>query len=490
VKTGPLGRATASAAVATVLMTTDGGAVTSPTPTPDPCATASAAPVSPASSSCLPSARTGTAGAAGIGDPYFSQAGNGGYDVQNYLVDLAYAPKTKSVDATVTITATATSDLTSFDLDFRGPQIMSLTVNGKPAPYRRQGQELAITPPHGLTGNAPFTTVVHYAGQPAPLGTPKLGMYGWVPSRDGAVVVSEPDGAPSWLPVNDHPLDKATYTFRITVPTGLQVLANGEPDQPIVNADSTTTYRWTERNPMASYLAMIAIGHFEIRRGMAGPIPVITAVDPKFAKAAGRLYDTTVEAVKWESSIFGPYPFASAGGIIDDTKLGYALETQERPVYGGFVPDADFIVHELAHQWLGDSVSLTKWQDIWLAEGFSTYAEWLWNERAGKDSARKVFKRYYRQPGTSAIFNPPAGAPGKDQLFAFSVYIRGAMCLEALRLRVGDTAFFKILRSWAAPHKYGNATTAQFIALAEQISHRHLGPLFDNWLMAKGKPAK
>src|SRR5258708_33431155 len=84
----------------------------------------------------------GTAGAAGIGDPYFSQAGNGGYDVRNYLVDLAYAPKTKSVDATVTITATATSDLTSFDLDFRGPQIMSLTVNGKPASYQRRGKEL------------------------------------------------------------------------------------------------------------------------------------------------------------------------------------------------------------------------------------------------------------------------------------------------------------------------------------------------------------
>jgi aminopeptidase N len=329
--------------------------------------------------------------------------------------------------------------------------------------------------------------VVHYTGVPGPAGNSDLGTYGWVPTHDGVVVTSEPDGTPTWLPVNDHPSDKATYTFRITVPNDLQVVANGEPDAPVSDGESTT-YVWHERMPMASYLATIAIGHFKIRKGFTNGIPVITAVDSKFQSDAARLYDTTAAAVTWETSLFGPYPFSTAGGIIDDAHLDYALETQERPVYAGFMPDDVFIVHELAHQWFGDSVSLTTWKDIWLNEGFATYAEWLWHERSGEDSAHKIFKRYYEQPSNSPIFNPPPVRTGRQQLFSFSVYIRGAMCLQALRDRVGSDTFFKILRTWAADHQYGNATTAQFEALAEQLSQQRLDGLFNAWLNGRGKP--
>ncbi len=450
------------------------------------CPTPPVAEPTPAESETPPPVQ-GTPGGAGVGDAYFPSSGNTGYDAGDYQVDLRYAPKSRSVDATVTMTATATQDLSAFDLDYRGPKVLSVMVGGSEAGFRRAGGKLIVTPAAAIADGAGFTTVVHYAGRPGPIGNPDLGTYGWVPSRDGAIVVSEPDGAPTWIPVDDHPSDKATYTFRVTVPKGLQVVANGEPDPP-VSQGATTTYTWHERLPMASYLATIGIGHFLIRRGMAGTIPVITAVDPRFAKAAGHLYDTTAKAITWESTLFGPYPFRTAGGIIDDPRLDYALETQERPVYGGFSPDDDFIVHELAHQWFGDSVSLKSWADIWLNEGFATYAEWLWHERTGKDSAKKTFKRYYRQPATSPIFNPPPGRPGRSQMFSFSVYIRGAMCLEALRERVGTAAFFKIIRAWAAQHEYGNATAAQFEALAEQLSHKKLGGLFDAWLNTKNKP--
>jgi len=440
-----------------------------------------------------PAAR-GTAGAGGVGDRYFPQSGNTGYDAADYRVDLRYSPKTRGIDSTVTMTATATQDLSSFDLDFRGPAVRSATVDGAPAKYQRTANKLVITPPAALDEGATFTTAVHYAGRPSPIGNPDLGTYGWVASRDGAVVVSEPDGAPTWIPVNDHPSDKATYTFAVTVPKDLQVLANGVPDTPATHGPDTT-YTWHERMPMASYLASIAIGRFQVRKGtVALPggrrIPVITAVDPAFKKAAAKLYTTTVKAIAWESTLFGPYPFSTVGGIVDDPRLDYALETQERPVYGGFAPDDDFIVHELAHQWFGDSVSLRTWGDIWLNEGFATYAEWLWHERTGKDSAKKAFQRYYRQPATSPIFNPPPGRPGKDELFGFSIYIRGAMCLQALRDRVGSPTFFKILRAWAAQHRYGNATTAQFEALAQQMSHKKLAGLFDAWLNTKNKPKR
>ncbi|MFI6517119.1 M1 family metallopeptidase [Spirillospora sp. NPDC050679] len=432
--------------------------------------------------------RAGTPGASGLGDPYFKSAGNGGYDVRHYAVDLTYGGKGE-VAATVRITAKATQVLSRFNLDFRGPRITDVTVDGEPAKHARQGQELTVTPAAPPAAGTTFTTVVRYAGRPGPIRSGALGTYGWVPSKDGALVLSEPDGAPTWLPVNDHPSDKATYSFRVTVPKHLQVLANGTPGRTVAKG-GTATYQWDEKSPMASYLAMVAIGRFQTMRGKAGSIPVITAVDPRFKSAAKRLHSTTVAALKWEAKTFGKYPFATAGGIVDDPRLDYALETQERPVYAGFAPDEDFVVHELAHQWFGNSVTVRSWADIWLNEGFATYAEWLWAERGKKDSAKKIFKRYYRQPADSPIFSPPPGRPGAREMFGFSVYIRGAMTLQALRQRVGDKKFFTILRTWASGRPGRNATTADFIAHAEKTSGRQLDRLFDAWLHKKGKPKK
>ncbi|MGI5167319.1 M1 family metallopeptidase [Spirillospora sp. CA-253888] len=430
----------------------------------------------------------GKPGAPGLGDPYFKAAGNGGYDVRHYDVDLAYGGKGE-VTATVRITARATQDLSRFNLDFRGPRIIDVTVDGTPAKHARQGQELTVTPAAAPASGASFTTVVRYAGRPGPVRSGALGTYGWVPSKDGAIVLAEPDGAPTWLPVNDHPSDKATYSFRVTVPKHLQVLANGTPGRTVAKG-GTTTYHWDEKSPMASYLAMVAIGKFQTMRGKAGSIPVITAVDPRFRSAAKRLHSTTVAALKWEAKTFGKYPFATAGGIVDDPRLDYALETQERPVYAGFAPDEDFVVHELAHQWFGNSVTVRSWADIWLNEGFATYAEWLWAERGGKDSAKKIFKRYYRQPADSPIFSPPPGRPGAREMFGFSVYIRGAMTLQALRQRVGDKKFFTLLKTWASGRPGRNATTADFVAHAEKTSGKQLDRLFDAWLHKKGKPKK
>ncbi|RAY14515.1 M1 family peptidase [Actinomadura craniellae] len=426
-------------------------------------------------------------GGPGAGDPYFPSAGNGGYDVLHYDVALTFRPVDGHIDATATIKARADRKLPAFNLDYRGPKIASVTVDGARARHRRSGQELTVTPASAPRRGKEFTTVVRYSGVPRSLHDGELGTYGWIRTADGALTLSEPDGTPTWLPVNDHPSDKATYEFRVTAPDRLQVVANGEPG-PVTRQNGSATYVWRERLPMASYLAMVAIGRFQTRHGKAGPIPVITAVDPRFAKSAAPLHQTTVKVLNWQRKIFGPYPFMTAGGVIDDPRLDYALETQERPVYAGLVPDADFIVHELAHQWFGNSVTPRTWPDIWLNEGFATYAEWLWRERTRKNAAKRLFRSYHRQPARSAIFAPPPGRPGRKHMFGFSVYIRGAMTLHALRERVGDRAFFAILRGWAAEHRHGNADTRQFIALAERVSGKDLDRLFQVWLYTKGKP--
>lgn len=426
-------------------------------------------------------------GAPGVGDPYFPLAGNGGYDVLHYDLDLSYDPARDHLDATTRIKARATQNLSRFDLDLRGFEVERVTVNGAAARYTRDGQELVVTPPRGLRRHVPFRVTVDYTGNPKPIESPTLGVYGWVNTSDGAVVVSEPDGAPTWFPNNDHPTDKASYAFRLTVPSGLVALANGIPAGKRAHGDETT-YRWVSRRPMASYLAMVAVGQFRVRDGRTDRgVFLYQAVDPQFS-GDDALFTDTVRVTDWGNKRFGRYPFHATGGIIDDAGVHYALETQTRPVYDSEAPSVGLVVHEIAHQWYGNSVSPGRWQDIWLNEGFATYAEWLWTEDDGGQTAAERFDELYAEPPSAGFWGPAPADPGVDNLFTSSVYVRGAMTLQALREKIGDKDFFRLLRSWARSHRYGTATTEDFVGLAERVSGRDLQEFFRVWLHTAEKP--
>jgi aminopeptidase N len=443
----------------------------------------------PAPALAHPSAARYTPGAPGLGDPYFSRAGNGGYDVKHYDLKLDYTPATRHLKAVARITATATQDLSRFNLDYSGPAIRGVWVNGGPAAHRRDGQELIVTPRRGLPKGERFTVKVEYAGRPAAIKNKALGTVGWIHTKDGAVALNEPTGARTWFPVNDHPSDKATYTFHITTPSGVTALANGERDKVELVKNGRTTVTWRMRKPMASYLAMVAIGDYKVKESRSGGVWNLTAYDPRLAAEAKDLHRTTAEAVKWGRKVFGPYPFRSTGGIVDDLGVLYALETQSRPVYDRTAEKLT-IVHELAHQWFGDSVTPKTWRDIWLNEGFATYAEWLWLEQHGGSPTEETV-RVFTPKGAEAkeFWKRKTGDPGRDHMFdRDAVYLRGAMTLHALRKRIGDKTFFKLLPAWTAKYRGGNAGTADFIALAEEMSGKELDDLFDAWLYTSGKP--
>ncbi|MEU7413867.1 M1 family metallopeptidase [Streptomyces sp. NPDC042638] len=435
-----------------------------------------------------PAAPDGTGGP-GAGDPYFPLSGNGGYHVRHYGLTLRYDTGSRRLDATAVLTARATQRLTRFDLDLKGLTVTAVTVDHRAAAFRRDGQELVITPRRAPRAGQRFRVEVAYHGTPRPVTDPDGSPDGWIPTDDGAFVAGEPQGAMTWFPADNHPKDKASYDFTITVPRGRTAVANG-----VLlgqrTAHGRTTFRWRESRPMAAYLATATIGTFRTERYTTHDgIQVYNAVDAREARAAAPVLKQLPAVLKWESGLFGPYPFRAAGSIVDHAPdVGYALETQTRPLYDS-APGLETLVHETAHQWFGDSVSLTSWKDIWLNEGFATYAEWLYAEQHGGDSAQRTFAALYARPASDGLWAYPPGDPGSGaRIFGTPVYARGAMALHELRRAVGDRDFFRILRAWATVHRGGHGTTAQFVRLAEEKSGKQLQGLFHTWLYAAGKP--
>ncbi|MFI5685095.1 M1 family metallopeptidase [Streptomyces sp. NPDC051636] len=433
-------------------------------------------------------AAAGTTGSSGAGDPYFPLAGNGGYHVRHYGLTLRHTSAAQ-LQGKAVLSARATQRLTRFDLDFKGLKVTRLTVDGTTAEFSRNGQELVVTPRHALRKGQDFKVTVTYHGTPKPVTDPDGSADGWIPTDDGAFVAGEPQGAMTWFPANNHPRDKSSYDITITVPRGRTAVANG-----VLLGQSTahgeTTFRWRQTEPMAAYLATATVGEFKVERYTTRDgIQVYNAVDAREASAAAPVLKKLPSVLEWESKLFGPYPFRAAGSIVDHAPdVGYALETQSRPVYDS-APDLGTLVHENAHQWFGDSVSLTSWKDIWLNEGFATYAEWLYSEQHGGDSAQKTFDALYARPASNGLWAFPPGDPGSGaHIFDTPVYARGAMTLHELRRAVGDPVFFRILRAWAAEHHDGHGTTAQFVKLAERESGKDLDALFHTWLYQTGKP--
>ena len=435
-------------------------------------------------------------GEPGAGDPYFPLAGNGGYDVQHYDLELRYTPPPGEelegrLRGEAEIDLVPTRHLTRFNLDLRGMQVRTVRVDGWPARFAQEDNELVITPRRPLREGREVEVQVRYHGTTTQPRDIEEALYGWVTFADGAMVASESDGSATWFPVNDHPTDKATYEFEITVPRGYTAVANGTLED-VERRGRWVTWEWDAPDPMAAYLATATVGNFEMVTSTApNGVPVLDFLDEDLTPANRATSEASLaltgEMMEFFEDRYGDYPFVSYGAIVDDDSVGYALETQTRSIFSRVAREGT-VAHELAHQWMGNHVSPGRWADIWLNEGWATYSTWMWTEHRGGTTAQAAYEQVLAIPADNAFWDLVVSDPGALNLFHGAVYDRGAATLHALRLEIGDEAFFELARTWVERYGGGTATTADFRALAEEVSGQDLGTLFTVWLDTPERP--
>ena len=420
-----------------------------------------------------------------IGDPYAPELGNWGYDVLTYDIRLAVDPALAEIDGGVLITAVATQPLTEFSLDFIGYDIFELLVNDQPTPFTRENGKIFIEPTQPIVEGAQFTTEVQYAGSPLAEPSrfvqfaPSLGLY--FVDNTKAYILSEPDGTRYWLPNNDHPRDKALFRFEITVAEGLTAVANGILQDVISDGNGNQTFIWEHEHLMAPYLATIAVGQY-IRVDDQSPngVPIRHYVFLENRDSFARASSITGEAIDWMSELFGPYPFETFGFVTADAP-GASLETQTMVILSTRMIGQVTVIHEIAHMWFGNWVSLDSWEEMWRNEGFATYISLMWEHRddpEGLELEMAAIKSAVEENGPSF----PLGAPPPELLFSFNTYFGGALMVHELRQTVGDEAFFGGLQLYFERYGGGTATDAEFQAVMEEVYGQSLDAFFVEWL--------
>jgi aminopeptidase N len=458
-------------------------ATTSPAPPP------SVEPAAPEPSPARPD------DADGIGDELFPALGNPGIDVTDYVVELTYDPALDTIAGTVTLSVLPLDDREELTLDAVGLDIDEVLVGDEPAEFTVEPVELRIRPAEPLRASTAVTIAVRYSASPDVELSASGVASGWYHTVQGSYVLNEPDGLRTWMPANDHPSDKATFTFAVTVPAGLTAVANGDLVS-TTTTGATTTWTWRQDEPMSTYLVLLLTGDYElVEVDNPDGIELLSAVLRDDRAVMQPFLDTIDDQLEFFESWFGPYPLDGYGLAITDSAGGLAMETQGRSLFSrddfrggelGYLQEL-LLAHELAHQWFGNAVSPARWQDIWLNESFATYAHWMWLDEVGyttvQDEAEGALSL------RSMLGGSPTGAPGADELFSFNSYEGGAVVLHALRAVIGDDDFFDLLRRWVADNDGEACTTEEFIALAEEVSGQDLGTFFADWLFSAQLPS-
>ncbi|MEV4230939.1 M1 family metallopeptidase [Streptomyces bobili] len=438
----------------------------------------------------------------GVGDRLFPNLGNPGYDVASYDLALTYSgSNTEPLQAVTTIDGWTTDTLERINLDFAHGDVQSVQVDGEAAGFATAGEDLVITPADPLPRGDWMRVTVRHTSDPV---SAKGRDGGWVRTADGLAMANQADAAHLVFPCNDHPSDKAMFTVRVTAPNGYTAVANGLPTD-VDRAGRATTWTYRTLHPMATELAQVSIGRSAVlhREGPHG-LPLRDVVPAKDREALEPWLEKTPDQIAWMESKVGPYPFETYGVLVADTVTGFELETQTLSLFekGLFTEPAypkwyveSIMVHELAHQWFGNSVSPRTWSDLWLNEGHATWYEALYAQEKKDD--RTLEARMKAAYGASDRWRTAGGPPGapkppapgqKIGIFRANVYDGAALVLFALREEIGVEAFDRLERTWLTDHRDGTAGTADFVRLAGQVSGRDLGSFFQHWLYDEKTP--
>jgi aminopeptidase N len=430
---------------------------------------------------------TSSRAGAGRADPYFPTLGDRSYAVRHYDLALVADPRAGTLAGTATISAVPRTPISRFQVDLAGLHASAVRVDGHPASVTEDHDKLIVRPRRPLTRGHRFSFEIRYGASPQPGQVPGLGLAnGWLTDANTTFTLGEPDAARRWYPANDNPAEKATFTFRITVPIGLEAVANGHLVQE-TTGPQTVTDVWREDTPMAPYLAEVVIGDLRVepQPDPAG-VPLRNVYSPATQGVAAPIAAATPAMLQFFPSLFGPFPFELYGVVVPDVGargLGFEAQTLSLitpDIFSNLASAEEVLAHELTHQWFGDSVSPTRWSDIWLNEGFATYGEWLWADHAlGTPMAVSVADARQKLADAPRV---PVDNPSVANMFGRTVYQRGALTLDALRHQVGDPTFFRILQTYASRFGGRSATTQDFVNLAESLGGRQLAALFRTWL--------
>lgn len=480
--------------------TVSSAAAADPDPVDDPEPTEPPPPPSPPSSSSpAPAATASTAEpvepsrSTSVGDPRFPELGSADLDVRSYELIADYDPVDRTLDGSVRIELVLAMPTDRIALDSDGPDVEAVSIDDSPASFDTELADGELLIDLGGVRDAGTDVVVAIDFRTIVVERFSfLDGAGLFPTDDGIWSVNEPDGTSTWMPVNDHQTDKAAWIFDITVPSGSTAVLNGRLDIADEPSDGGARWRWVQDEPMAPYLITFLVGDYEVITDE----PTDSGVELRHVAlddsvdALDVYLDVTDRQLVFFEELFGPYPFDRYGLALADSMSGLAMETQGLSLFSA----DDFngtlgefhhrlLAHELAHQWFGDAVSPGTWHDIWLNEGFATYAEWLWLEEIDRIEIDTIARR------TLAML-PPFGWPlaEPEELFGTVSYEGGAVALHAIRLTIGDDAFFEALRTWVPRHLDSTATTEDLREFLEEVSGQDLTALFDEWVYAERIP--
>lgn len=450
----------------------------------------------PATGTSLPNPELSAKGGAIGRDTSFPELGHPGYDVRHYDLDLAFDPATAVLSGSARIELTSVDALSEVVFDLRDLEVDAVDINGSPAKATRQERTVTVALPYRLEVGVTFDITIRYHGRPLPVPTSALNgvEVGWHSGAAGSVVMSEPEGASSWFPVNNHPLDKATYTIAVNVPKPLVAVSNGRLER-TDDLDDTRTFHWVMDKPMANYLATVVTGDLEEREGPTADGVTYSSWVPRGSDLAATV-DDGQDAVEALAAKLGPFPFATYGTVVynedfvtgsEETQQflgGVALETQGRSLYSEHALVGRTYVHETAHQWMGDNVSLTDWsRDLWWIEGFARFAE------TAVAAGDEPLTANDFADAVASCGDDTAGDIPREELFTGRSYSCGALVFFALHQEVGPVTFWAILREFNDRFRYANASTEDLVDVASDVAERDLAPFFETWLFATERPA-